>query len=548
MNSVTNAQPTRTDRIGRRPSETFAASAAFGSRNLSHAPLRAGGGRAQESSAISGLPFPGINWGILQESQPRLNLLVVDEDSETRGACVEIGRRCGFLVEEAGDLTNAQAIIRRQQVDLVLMDVKVSGQGAGRSGTGLSLLEEVKTLHPETSVIAMTVAGTVESAVEAMRRGAEDYLTKPFALEDLVTRLQRAAKHTAVNLESRLLRERLRNQKGSGPLIGHSPEMAKLYRILSKVAQSSHPVLIFGEHGTGKERVARSVHFNGPNASKPFIAVDCGAVSAITLETELFGHVKGAHPGRLLDTTCEAKAGLLASAGGGTIFLDDVESLSLDLQAKLVRVLQEKAVLPIGGSHTVPLSARILASTRSDLTVMVDQGRFRRDLYFRLNVVSLRIPPLRSRKEDIPELVQYFLQRANRESGIPHTISDEALRVLMAYEWPSNVRELESAIERACTMSSGPVLHVADLPTQIQKEAERLALEARQDGAEALALRRRATDKIQSIAEIEKHAILGTIRHLRGDKLLAAKLLGIGKTTLYRKLKEYGVQEWDNFA
>jgi two-component system response regulator HydG len=543
-----NVQPTRADRLDRRSSEASAAHAAFGTRNLTLSPLRAGLGRAPDRAAVPPTLFNGVNWNLLQETQPRLHLLVIDEDSETRGACVEIGRRCGFLVEEAADLASAQAIIRRQQMDLVLMDVKVSGQGLGRAGTGLSLLEEVKTLHPETSVIAMTVAGTVESAVEAMRRGAEDYLTKPFTLEDLVTRLQRAAKHTAVNLESRLLRERLRNQKGSGPLIGHSPEMSKLYRILSKVAQSSHPVLIFGEHGTGKERVARSVHFNGPNASKPFIAVDCGAVSAITLESELFGHVKGAHPARVMDATCEAKDGLLASAAGGTIFLDDVESLSLDLQAKLVRVLQEKAVLPIGGTHTVPLAARILASTRADLTAMVEQGRFRRDLYFRLNVVSLRIPPLRSRKEDIPELVQYFLQRANRDSGVPHTLSDEALRVLMAYEWPSNVRELESAIERACTMSSGPVLHVGDLPSQIRQEAERLALEARQDGAEALALRRRSIDKIQSIAEIEKHAILGTIRHLRGDKLLAAKLLGIGKTTLYRKLKEYGVQEWDSFA
>jgi DNA-binding NtrC family response regulator len=382
----------------------------------------------------------------------------------------------------------------------------------------------------------------VSSAVEAMRIGAGDYLTKPFTLEGLTTVLIESSQKLHFDLESRRLRERLRTQRGMGGLIGTSPAMEKVYRILSKVAFSSHPVLILGESGTGKDLVAQSIHSSGPSAARPFIPVDCGAPVPL-LDRELFGHVKGAFTG-----TVWAKDGLLAAAEGGTVFLDEIGELHLDLQSKLVRMLQEKVVRPVGATHTVPVSARVLAATNRDLNAMVAQGLFRKDLYFRLNVVNLKIPPLRERRDDIAVLAEHFLERAQQETGKAHRFSEEAMRLLLAYDWPGNARELEHAIERTCVMSSGPVLHTVDLPTQLQEfrarrcEEERRGSEAGEGSEDGHGY---SAGTIVSIADMEKQAILGTIRQLKGDKLMAARLLGIGKTTLYRKLKEYGMAEGD---
>jgi len=368
-----------------------------------------------------------------------------------------------------------------------------------------------------------------------------------------------------VDAEARQLRERLRTGRGMGTLIGRSPAMEKIYRILSKVAFTNHPVLILGESGTGKELVARSIHLNGPHAGKPFVPVDCGSLVPTLIESELFGHVKGAFTGAE-----QAKTGLLASADGGTIFLDEIGELPLDLQAKLLRALQEKEVRPVGATHAVPISARILAATNRDLAAMVETGRFRKDLFFRLNVVNLRIPPLRERKADIPLLAASVLERLGRDKKITYTFADDAMRLLMDYDWPGNVRELEHAIERAAALSSGPVLHLGDFPTQLQDA--RLHIEWRgatalsalpaqpagqsasqQTTAAVFSMGERAEttasgtpfsvmpSEVLSIAEMEKRAILNALHQLRGDKLMAARLLGIGKTTLYRKLKEYGL-------
>jgi DNA-binding NtrC family response regulator len=464
-----------------------------------------------------------------------LHVLVVDDDEPVRKACSEVAARMGFSVQTADSATAARAILKHQQVDLLLLDLKLPGGG------GLPLLEQVKTLHPDTAVIVMTAFATVSSAVEAMRIGAGDYLTKPFALEELTTVLERAGHRHHIDVQSRLLRERLRTQQGAGGLVGQSPEMEKLYRILSKVAFSTHPVLILGESGTGKELVARSIHFNGPNAAKPFVPVDCGALVPTLIESELFGHVKGAFTG-----ADRAKEGLLASAEGGTVFLDEIGELPLDLQAKLLRALQEKEIRPVGATQAKPISARVLAATNRDLAGMVEQGKFRKDLYFRLNVVNLRIPPLRDRRGDIATLAMHFLRQMQKESGVDRSFSDATLRVLEEYDWPGNVRELENAIERACALSSGPVLHMGDLPTQLQdfrmQQGPAIPLdeedEAKVDRVMSVEM---GKGGIVSIAELEKQAILGTIRQLKGDKLMAAKLLGIGKTTLYRKLKEYGI-------
>jgi two-component system response regulator HydG len=367
-----------------------------------------------------------------------------------------------------------------------------------------------------------------------MRIGAGDYLTKPFALEQLTAVLSQSSRRLHFDIEGRKLRERLRTERGMGDMIGTSSAMEKVYRILAKVASSNHPVLILGESGTGKELVARSIHTSGPHASRPFVPVDCGALVPTLIESELFGHIKGAFTG-----ANRTKEGLLTSAEGGTVFLDEIGELPLDLQAKLLRALQEKEVRPVGATHSVPISARVLAATNRDLNAMVAQGQFRKDLYFRLNVVNLKIPPLRDRREDIPVLAEYFLDRVRRESGETHSFSEDALRLLLEYDWPGNVRELQHAVERTCAMSSGPVLHTVDLPTQLQNfnAHRREAQRSGQIGS------RQGDDSVISIADMEKQAILETIRQLKGDKLMAARLLGIGKTTLYRKLKEYGLAE-----
>jgi two-component system response regulator HydG len=286
--------------------------------------------------------------------------------------------------------------------------------------------------------------------------------------------------------------------------------------------------------------VARSIHMNGPNASKPFIPVDCGSLVPTLIESELFGYVKGAFTG-----ANRSKEGLLSAADGGTVFLDEIGELPMDLQAKLLRALQEKEVRPVGATHAVPISARVLAATNRDLSAMVVQGTFRKDLYFRLSVVNLKLPPLRERRNDIPVLAAHFLERMHRETGSAHVFSEDAIRLMTEYDWPGNVRELENAIERACALSSGPILHTVDLPTQLQDFRAQRMEEALSSTAQNEFDRpeQAGPAPIVSIADMERHAILGTIRQLKGDKLTAAKLLGIGKTTLYRKLKEYGISE-----
>lgn len=461
----------------------------------------------------------------LPSDLPRFRVLIVDEDASVRQACSDVVDGMGFEPIVAASADEARPAVVHRRADIVLMDLKAPGGG-------LSLLREIRKRSPETAVIVMTAFATVSSAVEAMRIGAGDYLTKPFALEELTGVLARSAQRVHFDLESRRLRERLRTEKGMGNLIGRSPEMEKVYRILSKVAFSSHPVLILGESGTGKEMVARSIHANGPNAGKPFVAVDCSSLVPTLIESELFGYVKGAFTG-----ANKSKEGLLASADGGTVLLDEIGELPLDLQARLLRALQEKEVRPVGATQPVPISARVLAATNRDLSAMVAQGRFRKDLFFRLNVVNLKLPPLRERRQDIPVLAEYFLERVEAETGVSHTFSADAVRVMTEYDWPGNVRELEHAIERACALSSGPVLHMADLPTQLQDYRAHFEVQA----TEAANPGEGRPAPIVSIADMEKRAILETIRQLNGDKLMAARLLGIGKTTLYRKLKEYGI-------
>jgi two-component system response regulator HydG len=310
--------------------------------------------------------------------------------------------------------------------------------------------------------------------------------------------------------------------------------MEKLYRMIAKVSQTVHPVLIVGESGTGKELVARTIHNSGPNAERPFLPVDCGSLVPTLVESELFGYVKGAFTG-----ANHSKDGLLVSAGNGTVFLDEIGELPLDLQAKLLRALQEKEVRPVGATHRVPIKARILAATNRDLAAMVDRGTFRKDLFYRLNVVSLRLSALRDRRQDIELLIAHFLNKINQKHAGKFAIEKSALCTMLEYDWPGNVRELENAIEHGVAMVSGGEIQLGDLPTQLQNDALASMRAARKEKTrEAKPVR-----EIVPLAVQERISIVEAIRRMQGDKLAAAKYLGIGKTTLYRKLKEYGISD-----
>lgn len=454
-----------------------------------------------------------------------LNLLIVDDERAIREACREVALSLGFSAYIADSTEQAYRALETQSFDAVLLDLRLPGAG------GLDVLRRIKERRPDTIVVVVTGYGTVQSAVQAMKHGAYDYVTKPFSVDELRLLLDRVANHLKLKSENRMLREKVKSKQGFGNIVGRAPEMEKLYRIIAKAANSVHPVLILGESGTGKEMVARSIHYSGPFRDKPFIPVDCGSLVPTLIESELFGYVKGAFTG-----ANQAKDGLMAIAEGGTIFLDEVGELPVDLQAKMLRAIQEKEIRPVGSTRRVPINVRILAATNRDLEQAVMEGSFRRDLFFRLNVLSLRIPPLRERRQDIPLLIGHFLERMARTSGQEKMLSDDALKAMLAHDWPGNVRELENCLERSCAFTSGPLIHLADLPREI---ANLPLEESSQGNGNGHA---NGYCRILPIAELEKRTILNAISELNGDKLQAARLLGIGKTTLYRKLKDYAAQ------
>lgn len=443
-----------------------------------------------------------------------LNLLIVDEDRAVREASREVAHSLGFSAHVAESAEQVYRMVESNGIDAVLLDLRVPG------ADGLEVLRNVKRNRPDAVVVVLAGCGTVRAAVQAMKNGAYDFVTKPFSMEELRQLLTGVAGYLRVKTENRVRHETIKSRQGFANIVGHTPEMEKLYRIIAKAGQSTHPVLILGESGTGKEMVAKAIHSSGPLRNKPFIPVDCGSLVPTLIESELFGHVRGAFTG-----ATGPKDGLLAIAEGGTVFLDEIGELPIDLQAKLLRAIQEKEIRPVGSVKQVPINVRILGATNRDLEQAVNEGTFRRDLFFRLNVLALRIPPLRERRQDIPLLVAHILERIGRDSGAEKTISDDALKALLAYDWPGNVRELENSLERACALSSNTEIQLRDLPTDLSS-APANQLE-------------RPTNGIVPIAELEKRTILDALAQVNGDKMLAARLLGIGKTTLYRKLKEY---------
>jgi DNA-binding NtrC family response regulator len=443
-----------------------------------------------------------------------LNLLVVDDEETTRELCLAVAHQVGLNATAVASAEEALEVVELSAVDIVLTDLKLP------KTSGLELLKNLREMYPQISVIVLTQYGSIDSAIEATRHGAIDYVTKPFRIEELRTRLEKAIHEFDLQQENRLLRDQLNNgQPGFGKLIGLSPKMQRLYRTIEKVSLHEYPVLVLGESGTGKELIARSLHMLGPRKDGPFVPVDCSSFVPTLIESELFGYVKGAFTGAM-----QSKVGLLEAGNGGTVFLDEIGDMPTDLQARLLRALQEKEIKPVGSTERRKINIRIVAATNRDLEAAIRAGTFRQDLYFRLNVVQIKLPPLRDRKTDIPLLVTAFLEKYSPIDEPVRTISADILQRLMAYDWPGNVRELENCIERAVAMSSGPLIHTADLPTNLQYPASDRAPQK---------------DDLLPLEELERRAILRMLRETNDDKLRAARMLGIGKTTLYRKLKQY---------
>jgi DNA-binding NtrC family response regulator len=458
-----------------------------------------------------------------------LRLLVVDESSHVRRMCCEVAEGFGFVGIEAETIVAAREILVRKDTDVLMLDLTWPESGSR------SFLAEVKALSPNAFVIGMSASATIANAVETMQTGACDYLSKPFPLHILTQAFERANRRLCFETERRKLQKAVNRWSGMGDALGQSAEMEKLYRVLSSAADSRHPVMIIGESGTGTELVARSIHSNGPDGSKPFVFVDCRSMSSDLLESTLFGRLRSASGKEGL-----LRRGLLASLEGGTVFLDGIEALTLDHQGRLAKTLKEKRIWYSDGMQGHNLSVRILAATSHDLTHMVNQGRFRMDLFRLLSVVNLKIPPLRGRSDDIAFLAERFLEKIGSMTGIPRILTQETLRMLETYDWPENTLELEAAITHAYSVSSGSKLEIDHLPQRIQTYFRKKDEERERD---SLPVGKpndyQPQERVVPIATMEQQAILKTLRQTNGDKILAAELLGIGKTTLYRKLKEY---------
>ena len=458
-----------------------------------------------------------IEEAAVQRATIPISVLVVEDEESTRKLCADVAESCGMKALLASSVEEALRRLETHAVDIIVTDLILP------PSSGLDLLKQVHEMYPQVAVLVLTQYGTIDSAVAATRMGAVDYVTKPFHIDDLRARLERVARDMDLDRENRLLREQLRSKPGFGGMIGVSAKMQRVYKMIEKVSQHEYPVLILGESGTGKELVAKRIHYSGIRKERPFAPVDCSSLVPTLIESELFGYVKGAFTGAM-----QSKQGLLEAAQGGTLFLDEIGDMPVDLQAKLLRALQEREVKPVGSTERRHINIRIIAATNRDLESAIRTGAFRQDLYFRLNVVQVKLPPLRERKSDIQLMVISFLEKFSDPHGPPRTISDDAMRRLIAYDWPGNVRELENAIERAVAMGSGPIVHVGDLPSNLHYPSSERVPEK---------------DELLPMEELERRAILRTLRETGGDKLAAARMLGIGKTTLYRKLKQYQMEQ-----
>ena len=474
----------------------------------------------------------------------RIRLLVVDDEQSIRKLCVTVGEALGFICMEADSGESALALLEEQPVHMVLTDMVMPRM------SGLEFLEKVKSFLPRTEVALMTGHGSIETAVQAMKLGAYDYITKPFSpLEELRLFLRRMADKIRLVEENEFLRQRMDTETAAHGIVGSSAKIQEVLRMVSRLKDTRTPVLIYGESGTGKELVARAIHFRGVFAGRAFVAVDCGSLVPTLIESELFGYEKGAFTGAL-----KSKQGLFQAADGGTIFLDEVGELPLELQAKLLRVLQEKEVRPVGSNQRIKVDVRVIAATNRDLEAAYKAGTFRKDLYFRLNVVTVHVPALRERRTDTPMLVHWFLERY--ASGSELHVTSAAMKALMQYDWPGNVRELENCVERAVALGNGHSIDLSDLPPAIAvgsadgvagypgptHPAERsVIMNPDLAGARAASASAHGATSTTDLEDIERATIQRVFEQVKGDKALAGRMLGISRATLYRKLKRYNI-------
>ncbi len=442
-----------------------------------------------------------------------IRVLVVDDDQAVREALSRTLERMDYNVEMAQDGQAGLDRLRQGGIHILLADLKMPKL------SGQELLKAAKAIAPDVEVIVITGHGTVEDAVEAMKEGAYDFITKPFKRVQLEKTIKRAAEKQSLVLQNRALQQRLDRMEEIGQIIGGSPAMLRTLDLVNQVAPSAATVLIQGESGTGKELIANAIHHGSPRRDRPFIKVNCAALPETLLESELFGYERGAFTGAVA-----RKEGRFELANSGTLFMDEIGDLSPATQAKLLRVLQEGEFERLGGTRTLKADVRLVAATNADLAVLVRERRFREDLFYRLNVITIEIPPLRERREDIPVLAQHFLRRFAAKNAKTMTgFAEETLDILQTYSWPGNVRELENVIERAVVLTRSPMISPADLPETLVGSDQ--------------AARHLVISIGTPLEEVEDRLIEETLRYTKGDKTLAAKLLGIATRTIYRRVK-----------
>jgi DNA-binding NtrC family response regulator len=466
--------------------------------------------------------IPPVEWSMKNLSQ----ILLIDDEAHNREALALLLTHAGYQVQSAASGEEGLELLHKTPFEIVITDLFLPG------ASGIDILKKVKEDSPYTCVILITGNASAETAVEAMKEGAFDYITKPLNFEKLKILVAKAMEKSRLVAENLYLRQQLRGKYKFDRIIGNSLAIQQVFSRMEKIVHTDSTILILGESGTGKELVAKAIHFNGLRKDKPFIAINCGAIPADLLESELFGHVKGSFTGAMSD-----KAGKFEAASGGSIFLDEIGTMPMHLQMKLLRVLQEHEVERVGSSQKIKLNVRVISATNADLEEQVKKGNFREDLYYRLNVIPILLPPLRERREDIALLARHFLQKSCNEMNRPlMSLSPAAMRALEAYDWPGNVREMENVMERTVALTEGELIEREDLPSGIGGYKE--------DPLSLLGPRvtEEGVDMAQVISEIERHMIREALDLGGGIKARAASLLSINRTTLVEKIKRLGLE------
>jgi two-component system response regulator PilR (NtrC family) len=449
----------------------------------------------------------------VSESQSK-TILVADDEQVLRDSIAELLTDEGYEVAQAANGREAHDLLLQRPFDMILSDIRMPEMD------GLQLLAHAKQIAPHTPVLIMTAFGTVESAVKAMQQGAHDYLLKPVQFDDLIIKVQRALEYSDIVRTKQIMDDQAAESSTFHNLVGESRSMMKLFDTVKKLSSVKSNVLIVGESGTGKELFARAIHYNGVTKSKPFVAVNCGAIPDTLIESELFGYRRGAFTGAMRD-----KVGYFEAANGGTLFLDEISTLPIGVQASLLRVLEERTVTPVGDTHPRPINVRIIAASNQNLEEMIKNNEFREDLLFRLNVVKLQLPPLRARREDIPMLVHHFLDKYTKEMNKRVLgLTNGAMRAILNHEWRGNVRELENVMERAVIFAEGREIGVEDMPFSVEGMSDEVGEELK-----------------DALAQFERQHILYSLRRHNYDKAETAKHLGIGVSSLYRKLDELNI-------